>query len=119
MLNIDEENKFLKIVLWIVVLAVAITVRFWNIGDMHFSNDELSALSRISYDSVSDVIEKGVMPDGHPLLVQIFLYYYVPLVGADDFFIKLPFLLIPMTSGEPLRAAIIRPGSFGEITPTP
>ena len=98
MLNIDEENKFLKIVLWIIVLSVAITVRFWNIGDMHFSNDELSALNRISYDSVSSVIEKGVMPDGHPLLVQIFLYYYVPLVGADDLLIKLPFLLLGVFS---------------------
>ncbi len=79
--------------LLIIITITGIILRFYNIGNLHFSNDELSAYSRTNYNSFSDLITFGVKPDGHPALIQIFLYYYVRFTGFNEFLIKLPFLI--------------------------
>ncbi len=58
-----------------------------------FSNDELSAIYRLQFNNFSDLIHWGIKVDGHPALVQLFLYYYVPLCGKSELFIRLPFIL--------------------------
>src|SRR5687767_1329184 len=58
-----------------------------------FSNDELSALYRLQFHNFPDLIHWGVKVDGHPALVQLFLYCYQPLVGKSELLIRLPFIL--------------------------
>ena len=92
-----KENR-IRIILLAAVLFLAIGLRVWHIGQMHYTNDELSALSRTNFSSLSETVEKGVIPDGHPALVQVFLYYWAHWVDYDDVAVKLPFLLAGILS---------------------
>lgn len=57
-------------------------------------HDELSALGRVQYNSVQDVITYGVeINDTHPPGVQVFLYYWTSLFGTGEMIVKLPFLI--------------------------
>ncbi len=85
-------------ILLLVIIIVGTILRFYNIFNLHFTNDELSALNRTRFDSFSDLITIGVMPDGHPALIQVFMYFYTKLFGFSDFIIKLPFLLMGVAS---------------------
>ncbi len=73
-------------------------MRFWNLFQADFSHDELSALFRTQFDSFESLIEKAVRPDGHPALVQTFLYYWAPLVEYQEFWVKLPSVLLGLGS---------------------
>ena len=75
------------------IFLIAAFLRFWHLGDFDFSHDELSALYRTQFNSFSELIEKAVRIDGHPALVQVFLYYWAPLVDYSEFWIKLPSVL--------------------------
>ncbi len=88
----EKENK-IRLILLVSILVLGIVLRIWHIGQMHYTNDELSALSRTTYTSLTETIEKGVIPDGHPALVQVFLYYWAHWVDYNDLAVKLPFLL--------------------------
>lgn len=72
----------------------AATLRFWNLGNADFSHDELSALYRTRYSSFLELIREGVRVDGHPALVQVFLYYWAPAVDYSEFWVKLPSVLL-------------------------
>ena len=57
-------------------------------------HDELSALGRVQYNSVQDVITYGVeINDTHPPGGQVFLYYWTSLFGTGEMIVKLPFLI--------------------------
>ena len=92
-----KENR-IRIILLAAVLILGIGLRVWHIGQMHYANDELSALSRTNFSSLSETVEKGVIPDGHPALIQVFLYYWAHWVDYDDVAVKLPFLLAGILS---------------------
>jgi len=77
---------------------MAIILRFWHLGQADLSHDELSALIRTHYMSFSELIDQGVKVDGHPALVQVFLYYWAPLVAYNTFWIKLPSVLLGIFS---------------------
>ena len=86
-----ESNRQFN--LWVfVIVAVGLALRLWNL-DFSYSNDELSALSRTVFSSLSDLIDKGVIVDFHPAGVQIFLYYWVKLFGMDEWVVRLPFVI--------------------------
>ncbi len=88
----NKVNQFLPISLVLIVAAVA---RFWNFSGLPFMHDEFSALFRTEFNSFSDLIRLGVMEnDTHPAGVQVFLYYWVKLVGFNEFWIKLPFAFV-------------------------
>jgi len=87
-----------NIILLIIIIIVGTILRFYNIFNLHFTNDELSALNRTRFDSFSKLINIGIMPDGHPALIQVFMYFYTKLFGFGDFIIKLPFLLMGVAS---------------------
>ncbi|MEX0966155.1 MAG: glycosyltransferase family 39 protein [Bacteroidia bacterium] len=84
--------------LLLLILTAAAILRFWNYGELPYMHDEFSALNRLKYDSLSELIEKGIMPDGHPAGVQLFLYFWVSLVGNDEVWVKLPFVLCGILS---------------------
>ncbi len=75
------------------ILLVAAALRFYNLYQIPFTHDEFSAIFRTHFSSFSELIERGVKPDGHPAGVQIFLYYYTKLFGYKEWVVKLPFIL--------------------------
>lgn len=80
--------------LLVVILIFATLFRTYQLFDIPLMNDELSALHRLQFQHLSELINKGIIPDGHPAFTQIFLYYYTKFGGINQpAFIKLPFIL--------------------------
>lgn len=100
-------NHFLKkiklvvnahhILLWSII-GLGAMLRYYSFAGMPFVHDELSAISRLSFDSFADLMEYGVKVDGHPALIQVFLYYYSAIFGLTEWVIKLPFFLMGIGS---------------------
>lgn len=81
------------------VLLIAAGLRFYRIWDVPFRHDEFSALFRLRFDSLSDLIWKGVAEiEGHPVGVHVFLFYWIKLVGVNTVLVKLPFVLAGIAS---------------------
>lgn len=85
-------------ILFGIVLLGAI-LRFYNYFDIPFTHDEISALLRTDFPNFSTLIEEGVKKnDFHPAGIQVFLYYWVQLVGYSEWIVKLPFTLASIAS---------------------
>lgn len=82
----------------ILVLVVAAALRLFNLGDIPYTNDEISALSRLGFDGFGELIEKGVKVDGHPAGVQVFLWFWTALFGTLEWVVKLPFIVMGIAS---------------------
>lgn len=82
-----------KIALFILLL-IGFALRFFNFTEIPFTNDELSALTRLNYPDFSTMLSKAVWTDGHPAGVQTFLWFYVKFFGTKQWVIKLPFVLM-------------------------
>ena len=67
--NIIKNNSLI-----LFLLLVASTLRLYNVFDLQYTYDELSAVDRLRFDSFSELITKGVMIDAHPALVQVWMY---------------------------------------------
>ena len=74
------------------VIILAGVLRFWDYAGFSYSNDELSALLRVRFNSFSDLVNKGFYVDGHPGGVQVFLYYWTRLFGNSEAAVRLPFV---------------------------
>jgi len=81
-----------------IILLVAAVVRIYGFSDFSLSNDELSALARLNYDSLYDLIMQGVRIDGHPPAAQVILYYMTRWFGNNVFIVRLPFALAGIAS---------------------
>lgn len=77
----------------LLVIAVAGFVRFWDLFDLPLTNDETSALMRLDVGSVSELLSTVVWNDGHPMLVQVFLWFWTKWFGTSVWVVKLPFLM--------------------------
>lgn len=75
------------------IVATGALLRLYNLPAIPLTHDEFSAIFRTQFGSFSELIEKGVMVDGHPAGVQVFLYYYIKLAGTSAPLLKLPFIL--------------------------
>lgn len=80
------------------IVAVGGILRFFDFSNIPMTHDELSAYYRLNFNSFKELIEFGVMEDGHPAGVQVFLVYWSKIFGTGDMIIKLPFLLLGMGS---------------------
>jgi len=87
----DREKELL-----ILILLVAAAMRIGGLTAFSLSNDELSAMNRLQFDSIADVIRYGVYPDYHPAGVQLFMYFWTHLFGDSEFMIRFPFALFGM-----------------------
>ena len=94
----NKSSKTLDLVLIGVIILVAAVLRFWKLGQVPFMHDEFSALLRTRFDNFHDFIQQGVMPDSHPIGVQLFLWGWVKLFGWSAFWVKLPFVLMGIGS---------------------
>lgn len=82
----------------VIFIAIGAFLRFYGFNEWSFSNDELSAISRTNFDSLTELIEKGIWVDGHPALIQIFEYFWIQLFGNSAFTVRLPFVLMSVGS---------------------
>lgn len=82
----------------IFLITAGAFIRFYNLGKLSLSNDELSALSRALLPNLHELIWKGVHPDAHLIGTHILLFSIVRLLGDDVFFIRLPFALMGIAS---------------------
>ncbi|MEI7596227.1 MAG: glycosyltransferase family 39 protein [Bacteroidota bacterium] len=76
------------------LIIISFFARFWHLSDWSLSNDELSAISRLNYNSLKDLVYYGVMTnDMHPAGVQVFLYYWTKCFEITEFWLRFPFAL--------------------------
>jgi uncharacterized membrane protein YuzA (DUF378 family) len=94
----NVPNKRLDYILLGVIMVVAAVLRLWKLGQVPFMHDEFSALLRTRFDNFHDFIQQGIMPDSHPIGVQLFLWGWVKLFGWSAFWVKLPFVLMGIGS---------------------
>jgi len=94
----NKSSKTLDVILLGVIILAAAVLRLWKLGDVPFMHDEFSALLRTRFDNFHDFIQQGVMPDSHPIGVQLFLWGWVKLFGMSEFWVKLPFALMGIGS---------------------
>ena len=76
-----------------VILLVGAALRVIFYWDFSLSNDELSALSRLNFNSFHDLMQQGVRIDGHPAGTQVLLYYLTKYFGDSVAMVRLPFVL--------------------------
>lgn len=79
----------------IFIIIVGASLRCYNFFLLPFTFDELSAITRLNYASLNELIDKAVKQvDTHPAGIQVFLYYWCKLFGTTEWVVKLPFVLI-------------------------
>lgn len=86
-----------KVILALIILVGAI-LRVYNFWDFSLSNDELSALARLNFDSFSALLHQGIKIDGHPAAAQVVLWYMTKWFGNGVFAVRLPFVLAGIAS---------------------
>ena len=95
---IRQKIKSEQIIL-VIILALATFLRFYNYANWSLSNDELSALARLQFDSFGEMIRQGVMlGDFHPAGVQVFLWFWVKVFGSSAAAVRLPFVVFGIIS---------------------
>ncbi len=92
------KKKHQDIVLIFIILITGALLRFYKLHSIPFTHDEFSALFRLRFDTFKELIEYGVAIDGHPAGVQVFLFYYTRFFSAQEWVVKLPFLLMGLGS---------------------
>lgn len=90
--------KLTNHVILIIILGISAVLRFYHFTEIPFMHDEFSAVFRTEFSSFSEMIEKGVKPDGHPAGIQVFIYYWIKNFGKAELLIKLPFVLMGILS---------------------
>ncbi len=91
------KEKPYEFFFWLVFAAGAV-LRLYDFSAWSLSNDELSALNRLRFDSVGALIQNGIRPDGHPAFTQLFLYFWTAVFGLSPFMVRLPFVLAGIAS---------------------
>lgn len=67
--------KYKNAVVMGLILLAGLLLRSVEISQSVFFYDELSAILRTNYTSFSELIDKGVMPDGHPAGMQVLIWF--------------------------------------------
>lgn len=85
--------------IFIFILIAGAILRFYNYAEFSLSNDELSALNRVRYDSLSELLNIGVAQlDNHPAGVQVFIYYWTSIFGNSEAALRFPFVITGILS---------------------
>jgi uncharacterized membrane protein len=80
------------------ILGVAFILRFYNLWNLPFTNDELSTLNRLNYNTFNELLKHAIWTDGHPAGVQSFLWFYTRTFGTNPLVVKLPFVILGFLS---------------------
>ena len=97
-LEIHNSKKWEYLAITLIMIA-ATFMRFYHFADWSLSNDELSALNRLQYDSFSEMLTNGVkLGDFHPAGVQAFLWFWVRIFGIGEWSVRFPFVVFGILS---------------------
>ncbi len=81
--------------IWLIIITIiGIIVRMYGIFQLPFTHDELSVEARLHYDTFSQLIKEGVLCEGHPAGIQVFIWYWGKLFGFSEFGLRFPFLIL-------------------------
>jgi uncharacterized membrane protein len=93
-LNLKKPETY-----WLlIILIIAAALRFYHYGSFSYSNDELSALNRLHYNTFAELVQKGFYVDGHPGGIQVFLWQWVRLFGDNEWVVRLSFVVMGIVS---------------------
>lgn len=80
------------------LLGLAAVLRLWDLPNIPYMHDEISALVRI-FPSWSETLQRGVIEgDTHPPGVQFFEWCWTGLFGMSEAAVKLPFILLSIAA---------------------
>lgn len=86
-------------ILLLLIIGVGTFLRLFHLNEMPFMHDEFSALFRTRFDTLNEVLNIGVrIGDTHPAGIQVFLWWLVALVGENELYLKVPFVLMGILS---------------------
>jgi hypothetical protein len=81
---------------FVALLLLASVLRLWDLPQIPYTHDEISALIRV-YPSLGETVSKGVIElDTHPPGVQVFEWAWTKVFGMDEAAVKLPFILFSL-----------------------
>lgn len=81
----------------ILLLALAAILRLYLLNQKYYSYDEMGALSKSLTSSFSALLQLSILPDGHPPLVQSWLWLsFAP--SQNIFWVRFPFVLCGIAS---------------------
>ncbi len=89
-----DEAAGLEKLIFTLILISGVTLRLFGYQTFGFSNDELSAITRLDFPDFISMIKYGVEPDGHPAGVQVLLYFILNVFGNSATMIRLPFVVM-------------------------
>lgn len=96
--QIHNSKKWENITISIIML-VATFMRLYHFADWSLSNDELSALNRLRFDSFGDMLTNGVkLNDFHPAGVQALLWVWIKIFGNSVWAVRFPFVVFGILS---------------------
>lgn len=79
----------------LLLLLLALVLRFWGFPHIPYTHDEISALVRVDFPSLGDAISKGVWNlDTHPPGTHAFLWCWTQCFGFGEGAVKLPFIVM-------------------------
>ncbi len=83
---------------FVALLLLAAVLRFWNLPELPYTHDELSALIRL-YPTLGETVQKGVIElDTHPPGVQVFEWLWTRVFTLEEADVKLPFILMDLAA---------------------
>lgn len=83
----------------VLILVVGFVLRFVSSFIHSYSNDELSAITRLRFTNFTDLIHQGVQTgDMHPAGVQLFMKGWSLIGGTSEVFMRFPFVLFGTAS---------------------
>ncbi len=91
--NLNKVERFTLLI----ILLLATVLRLWNPLHIPFMYDE-SAVMRPQFDTLKGLFDSCIKPDNHPPLILLFLFFWVKIFGIHELAIKLPFILMGITS---------------------
>lgn len=91
--NLDRFHFLLYI-----TFLIAAILRFWDFNAWSLHNDELSTIFRASYDSLGELIEKGVRTDVHPILNELFIHFWMKVFGNSPFAVRIPYVIMSIAA---------------------
>src|SRR5258706_14065407 len=91
-------NKNYHYILLLLILIIGSWLRFHNLAETSFSNDELSALTRARYNGFHELVEKGIKTDGHPALVETMAWFIIHQFNDNVFTVRFLFALSGIVS---------------------
>ncbi len=82
-----------------VLMIIGFILRLSIAATHSYSSDELSAINRLDYDSLAEMLENGVKKgDFHPAGVQLFEWFWSSIFGTSEVALRFPFVLFGVAS---------------------